>query len=178
MPNPENKMERIKLIFRYLMNLEWTEKIQHYCIFCDRANFGGIAYEDDDLIAIHNIRSAGQLHWLIMPKSHVARDIESLNGEHIALLQAMDRVKQHLLASHCPGVSPTDVHSGYHRGRRPLVAGIYYPDIVSIHHLHLHVIVKPRAWLRFFKYPGWLPLMWRSDVAVLRRVQRLAAKVT
>ncbi|KAI1631777.1 hypothetical protein F4809DRAFT_646082 [Biscogniauxia mediterranea] len=165
-------MERIKRIVRYLLDLEWTERVQDYCIFCDRANLGGIAYEDDDLIAIHNLRPAGQMHWLIMPKLHLVRDIEALNGDHVALLQAMDRVKHRLLRDHCPaGLSPSDVHSGYHRGRRPLPLGrVYYPDVVSVHHLHLHVIVRPRPWLRAFKYPRWLPLMWRSDRAVMRRV--------
>ncbi|KAI1504303.1 hypothetical protein F5X99DRAFT_371716 [Biscogniauxia marginata] len=169
-------MEQIKRFFHYLLNLEWTEKVQHNCIFCDRANFSGIAYEDDELIAVHNRQSAGQFHFLIMPKSHLVRDIESLNGNHIALLTAMDRVKHHLLQEHCPDLSVSDVHSGYHRGRRPLLGKIFYPDIVSIHHLHLHVIVRPRRWLQFFKYPTWLPLMWKSDRQVMQQVQRLAKR--
>ncbi|KAI0543239.1 hypothetical protein GGR58DRAFT_14832 [Xylaria digitata] len=167
-------MEKIRRIFRYLANLEWTERVQRTCVFCDRSNFANIVYEDDDIIAIENIHLAGQLHWLILPKNHTVRDIEALNGDHLTTLQAMDRVKKHLIKEHCVGIPRSAILSGYHRGRRPLIGKIYYPDIISIHHLHLHVIVRPRLILQIFKYPVWLPLMWKSDTSVLQEVQRLA----
>jgi len=88
----------------------------------------------------------------------------------------MDAVKQRLIEQYCPDASPSTVHSGYHRGRRPLLGCIYYPDIVSIHHLHLHVIVRPRLVMKMFKYPRWLPLMWKSDAAVMREITREARK--
>ncbi|KAI0527753.1 hypothetical protein F5B22DRAFT_582188 [Xylaria bambusicola] len=163
----------MKRIFNYLANLEWTERVQHACTFCDRSKLTKIVYEDDDILAIENRRLAGESHWLIMPKTHGIRDIEALNGEHLDTLQAMDRVKNHLIAQHCTDVPSSAIISGYHRGRRPLLGNIYYPDIISIHHLHLHVIVRPRWILRVFKYPAWLPLMWKSDVAVLKEVRRL-----
>ncbi|PQK11519.1 hypothetical protein BB8028_0003g01440 [Beauveria bassiana] len=162
----------LKEIWHYLANLEWTERVQLICKFCHRGNFTNIVYEDDDVIAIDNVRLAGQHHWLIMPKRHVARDIESLNGGHAALLEEMDRVKDYLLEQNCPDLPRSAVHSGYHRGRRKLVGNIFYPDIVSIHHLHLHVIVRPRLAMRLFKYPPWLPLMWKSDTRVLREIRR------
>ncbi|KAI1195711.1 hypothetical protein F5X97DRAFT_326275 [Nemania serpens] len=162
----------IRRLFHYLANLEWTERTQHTCIFCNRKNFSKIVYEDDDIIAVENLRLAGQLHWLIMPKAHTLRDIEALDESHLGILQAMDRVKIHLIDEHCAGVPRQSIISGYHRGRRPLLGKIHYPDIVSIHHLHLHVIARPHWLLRLFKYPGWLPLMWKSDVTVMREVQR------
>ncbi|ATY62232.1 Histidine triad-like motif-containing protein [Cordyceps militaris CM01] len=164
-------MEWAKKVFNYLVHLEWTERIQHNCTFCDRANFAIIVYEDDEIIAVENRHLAGQQHWLILPKQHTVRDIENLNGQHLALLQAMDRVKKLLLAERAAGISPSAVQSGYHRGRRRLVGSIFWPDIISIHHLHLHVIVQPHLWLRMFKYPRWFPLMWKSDMTVLREVQ-------
>ena len=39
------EMETFRKIFRYLANLEWTEKKQHYCIFCDRENLRSVVYE-------------------------------------------------------------------------------------------------------------------------------------
>ncbi|KAI1164937.1 hypothetical protein F5B18DRAFT_218903 [Nemania serpens] len=165
-------LETMRRVLYYLANLQWTERVQHTCIFCNRKNFSKIVYEDDDIIAIENLRLAGQSHWLIMPKAHTARDIEALDESHLFILQAMDRVKNHLIDEHCAGVPRQAIISGYHRGRRPLVGKIYYPDIVSIHHLHLHVIVQPYWLLWLFKYPGWLPLMWKSDVTVMREVQR------
>lgn len=44
------------------------------------------------------------------------------------------------------------------------------PDIVSVHHLHLHVIVEPRLVLRVFKYPAWLRFMWVGDERVMGEV--------
>ncbi|KAI1132136.1 hypothetical protein F5Y10DRAFT_231618 [Nemania abortiva] len=170
-------MENIRRFFHYLANLEWTERRQHVCKFCDRTNFASIVYEDDDLIAIDNIRLAGQFHWLIMPKLHVVRDIEALGPDHIPLLQAMDAVKSTLLEREFPALAPRPiVLAGYHRGRRPLFRSVFYPDIVSIHHLHLHVIVRPRLAMWLFKYPSWLPLMWKSDATVMRGVTERAAK--
>ncbi|KAI1288697.1 hypothetical protein F5Y03DRAFT_80559 [Xylaria venustula] len=166
-------MEAIRRLFYYLANLEWTERVQHTCIFCDRSNFAKIVYEDDDMIAIENLRLAGQFHWLIMPKAHTIRDVEALNGDHMVTLLEMDRVKNQLISQHCPTVPRSSILAGYHRGRRPLVGRIYFPDIVSIHHLHLHVIVRPRFILKLFKYPAWFPLMWKSDVRVMQEIRRL-----
>ncbi|KAK0702252.1 hypothetical protein B0H67DRAFT_500629 [Lasiosphaeris hirsuta] len=165
-------MELLRRAFHYLANLEWTERVQKTCVFCDRANFASIVYEDNDIIAIDNRRLAGQFHWLIIPKPHNVRDVEALNVNHLPLLQAMDRVKTNLLSHSCPEVPMSDVHAGYHRGRRPLFGSVHYPDIVSIHHLHLHVIVRPHLSMWLFKYPPWLPFMWKSDATVLRDLTR------
>lgn len=141
-----------------------------------------------------NIRPAGQFHWLIMPKQHAARDIEGLTGDHLylcehiyiesiigahsssvklqSLVQTMDDIKRLLLESHCPNIPSSAIHSGYHRGRRPIVGNIYYPDIISVHHLHLHVIVRPSLLGWLFKYPTWLSLMWKSDNRVIQEVQK------
>ncbi|KAH8888959.1 hypothetical protein GQ53DRAFT_807985 [Thozetella sp. PMI_491] len=170
-------MEAIRRAVQYLANLEWKLKHQPVCKFCDRDNFASIVYEDDTIIAIDNIRCAGEYHWLILPKLHLARDIENLEQDHLPLLEAFDSTKRKLLEQHCPQLPPSSVLAGYHRGRRRLFGSVYYPDIISIHHLHLHVIVQPRLMMRLFKYPSWLPLMWKSDVAVMREVRKQAAKV-
>jgi hypothetical protein len=88
----------------------------------------------------------------------------------------MDRMKNRLIAENCPDIPRSAIHSGYHRGRRPLLGKVYFPDTVSIHHLHLHVIVQPRFFMWLFKYPSWLPLLWKSDVKVMQNVRRLAQK--
>ncbi|KAI2467904.1 HIT-like domain-containing protein [Annulohypoxylon bovei var. microspora] len=164
-------MKSIWSFFRYLANLEWRQKVQTHCIFCDRSKFeSNIVYEDDDLVAINNIRNAGIHHWIIIPKSHRWRDIESLESEDTQLVQSMIELKKQLLKQNCPTVSPADVHTGFHRGRRVLLGDIYWPDIISIHHLHMHVIVEPRFWLKFFKYPPWLSLMWKSEARVEREL--------
>lgn len=90
----------------------------------------------------------------------------------VSPVEKMDEVKKLLLRKHYPGLSSWHIHAGYHRGRRPLLGAIAWPDIVSVHHLHLHVIVRPRFWLCAFKYPAWTPLMWVSDEKVMREVRR------
>ena len=42
----------IRRVYRYLTNLEWTEKIQHTCIFCDRSKLVKIVYEVSNLILL------------------------------------------------------------------------------------------------------------------------------
>ncbi|KAH7080616.1 hypothetical protein BKA63DRAFT_248056 [Paraphoma chrysanthemicola] len=168
-------METFRRVLNYLARLEWKELKQHVCLFCDRKNFEEIVYDDEEIIAIKNRTAAGKHHWLLMPISppfrHI-RDIEALEAADIPLLTKFEKTKQRLLSQHCADVSPSDVHSGYHRGRRVLIGNIYYPDTISIHHIHLHIIVEPRPLLKFFKYPPWLPLMWKSDRTVMAELQR------
>ena len=38
-------MDTICRILRYLANLEWSEKKQDHCIFCDRDRLESIVYE-------------------------------------------------------------------------------------------------------------------------------------
>ncbi|UKZ81863.1 hypothetical protein TrVFT333_009639 [Trichoderma virens FT-333] len=151
----------------------------------------------------HKIRKIREIRVpLSRPKrmwKHV-RDIESLNYSHYGLRERqhhqscirqkrsinkyvflpnkavceMDAVKHYILKKYCPHIPLSEVHSGYHRSRRPLIGSIYYPDIISVHHLHLHVIVRPqwrRKWLRYA-----LPLMWKSDEKVLLKVKEQASK--
>jgi len=88
----------------------------------------------------------------------------------------MAAIKRRLVQRLCPDASPSAIHAGYHRGRRRLWGTVFYPDIVSIHHLHLHVIVRPRLADKMFKYPSWLPLMWKSDATVMKEVLRKSRK--
>ena len=88
----------------------------------------------------------------------------------------MSEVKERLLKKHCPDIPYSRVHAGYHRGRRIFFGNVYWPDIISVHHLHLHVIVEPRTALKLFKYPPWLPLMWKSEIRVENEIGRLGNK--
>ena len=85
----------------------------------------------------------------------------------ISKVKKLDEVKELLLKRHCPSVPRSSIHCGYHRGRRQLIGSIILPDIVSVHHLHLHVIVEPKTILRIFKYPTWFRFMWKSDEKVM-----------
>ena len=88
-------------------------------------------------------------------------------GADNSKVKKLDEVKELLLKRHCPAVPRSSIHCGYHRGRRQLIGPIILPDIVSVHHLHLHVIVEPNIFLKFFKYPAWFRFMWKSDEKVI-----------
>lgn len=61
------------------------------CIFCKIAN-GEIPckkiYEDSDLIAFHDIHPAAPVHFLIVPKEHIA-SLEEAHARHEMLLGRM-----------------------------------------------------------------------------------------
>lgn len=86
-------------------------------------------------------------------------------------VKEMDNVKEQLIREHYPNIQRPTILAGYHRGRRQFIGPIIFPDIISIHHLHLHVIVEPRASMALFKYPTWLPFMFVSDETVLNQVK-------
>ena len=93
-------------------------------------------------------------------------------NQPISAVKEMDAAKHLLLQRYFPDTPPSSIHSGYHRGRRRLFGPIIWPDIISVHHLHLHVIVEPRVMLRLFKYPAWMRWMWLSDERVMDEVAR------
>lgn len=170
-------MESIRKILHYLANLEWTEKKQHDCIFCNRERLRDVIHENETVVVVRNQRSAGRAaHWLIIPKPVPAvrhiRDIEALTMDDLPLLKEMNRIKEELLKRNFADRSSKEIHSGYHRGRRGLIGPIILPDIVSVHHLHLHVIVEPRFLMRMFKYPIWLRFMWMSDERAMAEAAR------
>lgn len=86
-------------------------------------------------------------------------------------VKALDAVKEQLLRKHFPNIQCSAVLAGFHRGRRHFYGPVIFPDIVSIHHLHLHVIIEPFLKTAVFKYPSWFPLMWVSDQDVMERVK-------
>ncbi|OAA60823.1 Histidine triad-like motif-containing protein [Cordyceps fumosorosea ARSEF 2679] len=159
---------------------------------CEKQAFANPTPQDDHVRAVNNLNNSSTHHWFIMPKEHL-RDIENLTSEHIplrktcaskiysslfsatnptcrVLVEAMDRVKEHLLETIASLELRLSVHSGYHRGRRHLFRDIYLPDIISIHHLHLHVVVKSRLLPKILKY--WNPLLWKSDAAVMNDLKK------
>ncbi|KAL3417128.1 hypothetical protein PVAG01_11128 [Phlyctema vagabunda] len=140
------------------------------CLFCPerRAELKDIIHEDEQVLIIRNRALAGTDHWLIIPKRHI-RDVERCTDADVPLLQAMERALKSRLREKYPHIAPSDIYAGYHRGHRPL--GGWFktfgsPDIISVHHLHLHVIIRPCWYSRWLKYPFWFPLMWISAESV------------
>ncbi|KAF3192683.1 hypothetical protein TWF788_000288 [Orbilia oligospora] len=88
-------------------------------------------------------------------------------------------VREQLLAVHYPDLTPATryhrLRTGFHRGRRDLhLVGpfkFHVPDVISVKHLHLHVIVDVDSTIRGMKYPLWNELIFAKSELVLKRLE-------
>ena len=100
------------------------------CIFCKIAR-GEIpskkVYEDDDLFAFHDIHPAAPVHFMLIPKLHVASLLET-DASHAALLGKMMVVIPKLAREQGLGDGfRTVINTGKGGGQ-------------EVYHLHIHII--------------------------------------
>ncbi|KAK6518133.1 hypothetical protein TWF506_005294 [Arthrobotrys conoides] len=149
------------------------------CSFC-KGDFIITAelYRDEDLVVIDDRRPAGRTHWLVMPLRHI-RSVEDLTPSDLPLYRKMLAVREQLLGVHYPDLTPAAryhrLRSGFHRGRRDihLVGPVKFhvPDVISVKHLHLHVIVDVESTIRGMKYPLWNELIFAKSELVLKKLE-------
>jgi histidine triad (HIT) family protein len=112
------------------------------CIFCKIAA-GAIpsrkVYEDDELFAFHDIHPWAPVHFLIIPKAHIA-SMAQVSGEHAALLGRMMVLVPRLALEQ--GCNP------YPKGGFRAVINTGEEGGQEVQHLHVHVIGGPRPWLK------------------------------
>jgi len=108
------------------------------CIFC-KIVAGQIpakkAYEDEELLAFHDIHPWAPVHVLVIPKQHLAT-LADVGPEHEALLGRMLGLAPRLMKE--LGVTNgfrTVVNTGRDGGQ-------------EVHHLHMHVMGGRRPWLK------------------------------
>jgi len=108
------------------------------CIFC-KIVAGQIpakkAYEDEELLAFHDIHPWAPVHLLIVPKLHVA-SMADVTEAHQALLGKMMVLAPRLMREH--GVTNgfrNVINTGADGGQ-------------EVYHLHMHVIGGPRPWAK------------------------------
>jgi len=106
------------------------------CIFC-KIVAGQIpskkAYEDEELLAFHDINPWAPVHVLIIPKAHIATLYDAQPGDD-ALLGRMLALAPRLMRE--LGVEDgfrTIVNTGPNGGQ-------------EVYHLHMHVMGGPRPW--------------------------------
>ena len=108
------------------------------CIFC-KIVAGQIpakkAYEDEQLLAFHDINPWAPVHILVIPKAHITSMVDT-GPEHTDLLGRMMAVTPRLMAE-------LGVHNGY---RHIINTGT--DGRQEVMHLHLHVMGGPRPWLK------------------------------
>lgn len=112
------------------------------CIFCKIA--AGIipsrkVYEDDEIFVFHDINPWAPVHFLMIPKLHIA-SMAQAEPEHAALLgRMMVLAPQLALANGC---------RPYPEGGFRIVTNTGAEGGQEVHHLHIHVMGGPRPWLK------------------------------
>jgi len=110
------------------------------CIFCKIAA-GEIpahkVYEDDELIAFHDIAPKAPIHFMIVPKAHIASTAH-LGPEHAAMmgrimLLAPKLAQEQGCAPYPDGGWRIVINTGQHGGQ-------------EVPHLHVHILGGPRPW--------------------------------
>lgn len=115
------------------------------CIFCKIAT-GQIPskriYDDADLVAFHDINPAAPVHFLIVPKRHVAT-LADCTEAHAALLGKMLLLAPRLAAEQGCGYAAGD---GVGAGGFKTLFNTGPDGGQEVYHLHMHVMGGPRPW--------------------------------
>ncbi len=113
-----------------------------HCIFC-KIVAGAIpsrkVYEDDDIFAFHDIHPWAPVHFLLIPKAHIA-SMAQIGPGHDALLGRMMALAPKLALQE--GCRP------YPEGGFRIVCNTGAEGGQEVQHLHLHVMGGPRPWLK------------------------------
>lgn len=115
---------------------------EHDCIFCKIVE-GTIpskkVYEDEELLAFHDIAPWAPVHFLIVPKRHIP-SMAQLGPEDAGLMgRIMTLAPRLALAQGC---------GAYPEGGFRVVVNTGQEGGQEVHHLHVHVMGGPRPWLK------------------------------
>jgi histidine triad (HIT) family protein len=112
------------------------------CIFCKIAA-GTIpsrkVYEDAEVLAFHDIHPWAPVHFLMVPKQHIA-SLAQVGPEQAPLLGRMMALAPRLALQE--GCRP------YPEGGYRVVINTGADGGQEVHHLHVHVFGGPRPWLK------------------------------
>ena len=112
------------------------------CIFC-KIIAGELpcrkVYEDDELLAFHDIDPWAPIHFMIIPKVHVV-SMAHVGPEHEALLGRIMML--------APRLAQEQGCNTYPDGGFSIVVNTGLEGGQEVHHLHVHVMGGPRPWAR------------------------------
>ncbi|HEY6773603.1 MAG TPA: histidine triad nucleotide-binding protein [Oxalicibacterium sp.] len=117
------------------------------CIFCKIAAKqipSKLIHEDEDLLAFHDINPAAPVHFLIVPKKHIAT-LADCTADDQALLGKMFLLAPKLAQQHGCGFSMED---GQPAGGFKTLFNVGPNGGQEVYHLHMHVLGGPRPWNR------------------------------
>jgi histidine triad (HIT) family protein len=112
------------------------------CIFCKIIS-GKIpsrkVYEDDDIFAFHDINPWAPVHFLMIPKTHIASlaHIDETNADLLGRMMVL-----------APKLALQEGCKPYPGGGFRIVSNTGAEGGQEVHHLHWHVMGGPRPWLR------------------------------
>jgi len=110
------------------------------CIFCKIVQ-GAIpsrkVYEDDEILAFHDIQPWAPVHFLLIPKAHIP-SLAQVGAEHAGVLGRM--------ISLVPGLAQREGCRPYPEGGFRLLCNTGADGGQEVAHLHFHVIGGPRPW--------------------------------
>jgi len=112
------------------------------CLFCKivaKQIPSRAVYEDDDFYAFHDIAPWAPVHFLIIPKLHIA-SMAQVRPEDVPLMGRMMALVPVLALQE--GCNP------YPDGGFRLVTNTGVEGGQEVRHLHFHVMGGPRPWLR------------------------------
>lgn len=112
------------------------------CIFC-KIIAGKIpskkVYEDEEVYAFHDIHPWAPVHFLMIPKNHIA-SLAQVGEAHVGLLGRMMTLAPRLALQE--GCNP------YPQGGFRILSNTGDEGGQEVQHLHFHVIGGPRPWVK------------------------------
>lgn len=112
------------------------------CLFCKIAR-GEIpsrkVFEDDEMIAFHDIHPWAPIHFLMVPKAHV---------DSLAQVQESDAPLLGRMLALAPKLALQEGCRPYPEGGHRVVINTGREGGQEVHHLHIHVLGGPRPWLK------------------------------
>lgn len=112
------------------------------CLFCKIAAGkipARVVYQDDEIFVFHDINPWAPVHFLMIPKLHIA-SMAQVGSEHAALLGRMMVLAPQLALQE--GCNP------YPDGGFRILSNTGAEGRQEVQHLHIHVMGGSRPWLR------------------------------
>lgn len=112
------------------------------CIFC-KIVAGQIpsrkVFEDEHVYAFHDIHPWAPVHFLLIPKLHIA-SMAQLDAAHVTLMGHMMTL--------IPKLALQEGCNAYPDGGFRVLCNTGAEGGQEVHHLHIHVMGGPRPWLK------------------------------
>ena len=112
------------------------------CLFCKivaKQIPSKTVFEDDDFYAFHDIHPWAPVHFLVIPKQHIA-SMAHIGPEHVAVMGRMMAL--------IPKLAQQEGCNPYPDGGFRVLTNTGAEGGQEVHHLHFHVMGGPRPWLR------------------------------